>query len=591
VEHWIVADGDAYDEPTRQVVSAAEASTPWLTRRVVVLPHNTGGTPDTDGAVFLCHRVIAACAYMVPDDAWMCVLDQDNEVSRDHLAHLARCILASPSTTRWGWTLRSVIDQSGTVQCLDTVESMGNVRCTCLGAPDRLIDTNCYCFRADLARELAPLWGTTPARKEGMMEADRKVCHTLLAHEPTSWCTRQHTVKYRVDGRADSVSLDFFRRAQRSARPWDPAKKDLYILHFDKARTDAVLRRQGVHSPLDEWCLTMYDALDDGYNLINGFDSLMGLPHDAVVWMVMCHPDGLPLAELQQLKTTTHPQMCRVLYTAEGPNARHIAQWRRDTLSRCADVVVTYASGVIDGLVGAGLRVVRAPHNARFVDVSHLDDPRVCRLNQGSNTGTVCMVLEPRGGVETYTIDDLELTKLDGLRRVLVDGLGSTGFVAGTGWTVACGGDMTDPPTVLSDPEGGRMRDTKHAVDMYQAHDLALIVENCDAAGYVSEKVGDALMAGAVPLYWGSNWEADPVAADMFRRGKNVWWIDLRDVVGTSDPVDLAGSHLVGRCIREYVRSLDLEAMKRHVLEIRHEYLLARGTKAVRQAVDAVCHG
>lgn len=188
------------------------------------------------------------------------------------------------------------------------------------------------------------------------------------------------------------------------------------------------------------------------------------------------------------------------------------------------------------------------------------------------------MVLEPRAGCETYEIDGVRLTSLDGLRTALMDGSG--GFVAGTGWTAACA-QMTEPPTVLCDPHGGRMRDSMHCVDYYQKQDLAVIVENCDAAGYVSEKVGDALLAGAVPLYWGSNVDADPVSADMFRRGKNIWWIDLRDVVGTSDPAEVCAAHLVGRCIREYIRDhVDVALMKREVLAVRHQYLVARGATA-----------
>jgi hypothetical protein len=582
VEHWIVVDGQQYEQAATTLLATQESARPsWLTRRIVQLPHNTG----KDGGQYLCHRVIAACAYLVPSGWWMSVLDQDNEVYPHHLASVATCIRKAPDTMRWGWTLRGVIDQSSTVQCLDTVESMGSVRCTCLGAPDRLIDTNCYVFRADLIRELAPLFGTTPARAEGVMEADRRVAHTLLAHEPTSFCTRDWTVKYRVDGRGDSVTLDFFRRGVRGMRPWSPAKRDLYVFHFDKARTDAVLRRQQ-HFPLDEWCLTMYDAMDDTYNLIHGFDSIAGLPHDAVVLLTMCHPDGLPLAELAQLKRTTHPGMTRVLYTAEGPNKRHAAQWTHAFLSQCADVVLTYAADVRTTLERAGMRCVPYPHNARFVDVSHLDDPRVCRPNLGPGTGTACMVLEPRAGCETYEIDGVRLTSLDGLRTALMDGSG--GFVAGTGWTAACA-QMTEPPTVLRDPDGGRMRDSMHCVDYYQKHDLAVIVENCDAAGYVSEKVGDALLAGAVPLYWGSNVDADPVSADMFRRGKNIWWIDLRDVVGTSDPEEVCAAHLVGRCIRDYIRDhVDVALMKREVLAVRREYLVARGAKASRDAIDSV---
>ena len=48
-----------------------------------------------------------------------------------------------------------------------------------------------------------------------------------------------------------------------------------------------------------------------------------------------------------------------------------------------------------------------------------------------------------------------------------------------------------------------RSHDPRAAVDILSHYDVAMIVENTDAEGYVSEKLYDALIAGCLPAYYG----------------------------------------------------------------------------------------
>jgi hypothetical protein len=66
----------------------------------------------------------------------------------------------------------------------------------------------------------------------------------------------------------------------------------------------------------------------------------------------------------------------------------------------------------------------------------------------------------------------------------------------GKGWDVV--------PGVTIKHTKGKMDDPLSSIDILQHYTFALIFENCDAEGYVSEKMYDCLCAGCIPLYYGS---------------------------------------------------------------------------------------
>lgn len=587
-EHWIAVDGD----DRRAGVEASldrVAPHPQITRRVIGLPYNTG----RDGGAYLCHRIIAAAAFLVPTGWWISVLDEDNALTPDHLCLLDSAQKRVPDA-RWGYTLRTIVGPEGE-RVDDSVESTGLIRLTCLGSetvPDRLIDTNCYVVRSDLAKETAPLWGCTTARNPSDVEADRKLVQTLCVHEPKAWCTRHYTVLYTASNREDSVSLDFFLKALRSCPPWDPAKRDIYLFHFDRDKTEVALR--GEESPVGEWCPTMFDGIRDAWNPINGFDCLSGLPHDAIVFITLCHPGTLPLGLLRDLKASTHRDMQRILYTAEGPNSRHRDQWTREFLTAFADVVLTYSLPVLrDPLI----TTVSCPHNSRFLSEDTID--LYARDNLGPDTGTVAMVLEPRTGRDSYTIDETGYTCLDGLRIEVATGFGPGMTVVGQGWTriVEAMARDEDRPSIGYDRP--RFTDTCTPMDTYQKHDFSVILENTDCPGYVSEKVGDSLLAGAIPIYDGRSLhdrsfkdKAFQDAPDLriLREGRGVWWIDLGDVAAWRETrcPDLP----LGRALKEYLQANYyatrdiIRIMKGRVRDVRRDYLLAKGTPAIRAALE-----
>jgi hypothetical protein len=66
---------------------------------------------------------------------------------------------------------------------------------------------------------------------------------------------------------------------------------------------------------------------------------------------------------------------------------------------------------------------------------------------------------------------------------------------------------------------------------LYARHRFALVFENADEPGYVTEKIVNAFMGGSVPLYWGS----DGYAQRMFNRDA---FIDLADFRSAKEMVE-----------------------------------------------------
>ena len=577
ISHLLVADGHRYVESVQRIADRyPPIDRPNIQRHVIALPENTGG----DG--YLCHRIIAGFSFLTNCD-YITVLDEDNELEPCHIiAHLNAI-----GPHRWSFTLRTIIDAESRVVCHDTCESMGNVRPTCLPpGDDRLIDTNCYMLRTDLARELAPLW-VVKAREPGKLEADRQICQTLLRHEPRGGSTREFTVRYRAAVRettgetGGSVSTAFFTLGNASMRPWTPENVDLYVFHFDADQTRRVLLL-GPKNPLAEWCLTIFDDVEN-VNLIDGFECLEYLPTDAVCLVNMCHPASLPLDFLKQLKETTHPDLKVILATLEGPNIRHENQWQASFLSRYVDILMTFSRPFLDD---DSIRTMYWPHNARFL--SRVTLPHVIRENTGPGTGTIAMVLENRPNDGTYTVHTTSTaTALDHLRQKFATGIGPSLTVVGRGWNVFCDQERkAGRPSPTLGYDMPRHLDDKTPIDTYVHHDFGLIIENCGGAGavgYVSEKFSDCLVAGAIPVYWGES--IDPVGPyACMLEGKGIWWLDARDCLSVGDEAMPYGQKL--RLFLETFTPERIAEMKSHVRQHREAYLLEVGSMAYATAVS-----
>lgn len=548
ITHYIVVDGEFYEHGVRKLLGKMPKDTngPMVRQRIVILPNNTGG----DG--FVCHRINGAFPWLVNED-YVCFLDQDNLFGdAEHITSLLNSLVPG---ARWAYSLRKIIDREGNVVCNDACESLGFIAHTVLHVDDRLIDTNCYLLERELAVQISPLWNVK-ARQPGVMEADRQVCRILMEQEPLHGVSRRHSVLYRVDGRSNSVTAEFFERGN-ALRAFDASKKDLYIFHFTKEATAAYFdpcASSAQKDPLGEWCMTIWsDVCRGNYNVFDGFANLGFLPFGCVCIVVMCHPSSLPLDVLRNRK-----DLKRILYTAEGPNIRHKTQWTRSFLLSHFDVILTYWKPLLED---ESVQTVLCPHNARFLSFPKDEPLLLCNQGVGKSVG---MVLERRALRGNYMIDGHVLTCLDSLREAFALGMKEL-TVYGDGWLEFA----SEHPEISVGYSKPRHIDTNRSVDLLCKFTFALIVENCDAEGYVSEKIGDAFIAGCIPLYYGNASEHVPIPEDMY--------INIKRSSCNS------GSDI--QALLDALSNEDIENFRKRIYENRVEFLKARGSKAVSVAV------
>lgn len=477
VEHWVVTDGPEFEPAVDAVLRA------YRHRGVVhrlTLPKNTG-RGGWNG-----HRVYGALPCLVDAD-YVAYLDEDNEFEPDHLARLLRRVVDAGAA--WGFSLRALIDQDGQPvvdeagrPLVDQCESLGGLAHAFGARDDRLVDTSCYLLKRSLAVDAAPCWNLQ-ARWP-----DRRLARTLLASDAPWAALKAPTVRYRLDATAASVSADFFRDGNRRTRhAFSEAARDVYVFHFNPEATRAALAKRGTGSdPHAEWQPTMYDAVDAGaVHLVDGYANADCIPRGAAVFVALCHPEAVPWDLLR-----SRPDLRRVAYTLESPNIRHQAQWDPATLDAAFDVIMTYWEPLLRALPA---KAAFAPHNTHFRLAQPLPPP------PADPSKSVCVVLERRNLAGEYEIGGVRLRCLDSLRGEYAAALADAGMPVtahGPGWAGF-------HPGITVGHAASRASDPRRAVDHYAGHGFVLVVENCDAEGYVSEKLYDALWAGCVPLYHG----------------------------------------------------------------------------------------
>lgn len=482
LSHWVVSDGpDAEARVDEACADFEQGPVPIVRLR---LPARTGA----DG--WNGHRVYGATPWLAVESTHVAWLDDDNVPLPTHYERLVRALAASPGA-RWAHSLRAIMDEDGRHVCVDGCESLGGISHCVTGPGDYLVDTNCYLVERDLAVEMSPLWAS-PFR--GPWEPDRELCKALLAAAPHV-VVRAAGIKYRLGGSSRSVRESFF--VEGNARmAWRPERRDAYLFHFSPDATAAWLAKRDAPTDsvaLDEWQPSLWRGLAGEYNFLNGFTNYPNLPHGALCLTALCHPGDLPLEFFAE-----RPDLKRVVYTLESPNIRHSAQWSAGFLKKHFDVCLTYWKPL---LADPSVRTVPTPHNTH-----HLSLPSRLPRDPGPDRACgVVVVAECRDLRGSYEIDGVRLTCLDPLRREYVAALCAAGVPVtahGVGWD-AFGASGAAPGLVVAGSVH-RSRDPRPSVEILAGFDWVLIVENCDADGYCSEKLYDAFIAGTVPLYHGS---------------------------------------------------------------------------------------
>lgn len=277
-----------------------------------------------------------------------------------------------------------------------------------------------------------------------MPNPDRTVAHLLLTSS-VSGC----------GGISRSASVRVSSRSSFSTSRYDfVGKSDVYFFHlFPKATKEF----------LASATTTMTEK-----NALDGYENMDTIPSGAVCVASVWRADALPLDWLRKRAG----DVTRIAIMCDGPTPRNRRQWTKSFLEAHFDVVLACWMPLVAS-PPPQVRVEWCPHPIRHV-------PNVLATNRGigRSIGTVVLDRRGEGAWTTYDIDGTCLETLDVVRELYASGLRDV---------------------VVHDMETGET-----PVRFLSRFVFALVVEECAAEGYVSEKLYDAFVAGCVPLYYAS---------------------------------------------------------------------------------------
>lgn len=500
VMHVIVADGSSYHEPVCRIVSKMRQLSilHHENHRLLQLPFNTGANRMNG------HRIYAAMPWLVNSD-WVAYLDEDNWFDPTHLYHMLKAATSSATgkPVEWVHSLRKICDDTGLVLVDDNCESLGLLS-PCWNRPgEHFVDTNCLLLRRNVACALSPLWDVP-------LIADRGVSAKLIEsyHGTTS---KHYSVNYTIGpDHSCGVQAEFFMQGN-ACLGFLPDKPKLYIFHFTPELTKTLFaaclgKTHAIpmsvfglpHAPdmcaaLMHWQMSQYDALLSKYALVDGYANINNIPSGSHVFINWVSPEcHLPWPVLKRSDLYKHTLL------VEGPNIRHTRQWDNDLLCMFT-TVYTFWVPMVEGPMSLPMCKF-ARMNCHWLD---FENALHCQqlVENCVYDRSVGMVLAHRPELQgTFVVRNTILHCLDPLRLKYIKDLNNA-TVYGSGWEAAA--SSLGPGVHVAGI------DREHStVDLLQRHTFALVVENVDALGYVSEKLYDCFMAGCIPIYYGNN---DPV--------------------------------------------------------------------------------
>ena len=188
--HYIFIDGCQYEPKAREILVGSSKT------RMVELEENVGRG-------WYGHRVYAACSFLVNADI-ICYLDEDNWYEPNHVEELVKAI---ETGAQWAYSLRKIYDKHGNYICDDNCESLGKWPIY-FNNDAYHIDTSSFAVRRDVAVNIGHAW-------YGQWGADRQFFSNLKKFFPNFECTGNHSLCYRLDGNANSVTSEFFEEGNK----------------------------------------------------------------------------------------------------------------------------------------------------------------------------------------------------------------------------------------------------------------------------------------------------------------------------------------------------------------------------------------
>ena len=498
IEHYIVVDGPHFKKAVEEIL---DNNKPLNHERFIFqLPFNTG----KDSGNYLGHKIYASIGQLVRSE-WVLLADEDNWYEPEHIDSFIENINNynekpfQKNKIDWLYCLRRIVNDKHNYICDDNCESLGHLNPVFYNNNDRLIDTNCYCIRREIMINCSYIWNKIATNDN--TDPDRLFGKKLMTDYVNFICTKKYTLNYYTGNRNDSVKSDLFVNGNElifkmfKSFPWQ--REVLYIAHFDNLHTERVLNRVygGNNEPLSsvayhQWNLNFFDLLSKKFLLINAYINNQYIPAGSKIILNMCSPLELPNKLLER------KDIQKIIYTYESPNIRHQKQWDLEFLLPTFNNILTYWNPLLEIKNIVPNKIDYLPFISRF-DMTNPNDLSFI-IENTNNHKKICIILENRNIKGNYNINGIQLNAQDYLRLEYSTELGKRIYCYGSTW---------EPYKHIINycPSKNRHLDIEFVGDIMKQYTFCLIIENCNAQGYVSEKIYDALTVGCIPLYYGNN--------------------------------------------------------------------------------------
>ena len=487
IHHYIVVD-NAPDNlaKTEQVINLVEPHVN-LKRFIIPLPFQSGADKYNG------HKIYASIPQLV-ETTYTAFLDDDNILQPNHF-EVCRTMLKKKDLD-WCFTLRTCFDDAPDhPEIPDYSESLGHISHH-LSNPDYyLIDTNLYFMKTEVVKQTCHVWNRR--LNYDLNDSDKVFARVLMANFPKYDCTRQYTVRYRLNWgqyeffqKSNAMTDTVYKHQEHITKP------TLYLVHFSEEHTEKVIRRLYFQTTPDEasigfkqYQMNLVDRLKDKFFIKSAYHT----PYIPSGSNVLVHAWNMNLMPQNVL---ARKDLNKVLYTTEPPSFRHQEQWDTEFLKAYFTKIISFWSDI-------DFPRAYFPFCHQLDMTNPLDLALIQENEAPQGEYSACICLENRPFKDFYTVNGVKLKAMDNMRHVLVTQISKIMPVHcyGQTWKQE---DFKVFPNVHCHQTPSRYLDQDAPIDYYKKHTFTIVTENCNAKGWVSEKMIDAIMVGSIPIYLGN---------------------------------------------------------------------------------------
>ncbi len=498
INHFIVIDNSPINQIKTNTILNSVNEKEGIKRHIFHIPFSSG-EDNYKG-----HKIYSAIPQFVEDE-YVIFLDDDNYLEEKHIYNFVK--INNKKKYDWTYSLRNIVDSENNFICNDYCESLGFLHNVFYQKNVHLIDTNCYFIKTSILKKIAHIWNRKAQYNNN--DPDRIFGNLLMNEYPNYVCTQENTLCYRVRDDNSGVNKNLFLQGNKimlekygieNICTYQP----LYIAHFDEKNTEHIIQRiyeivkkkdtltNVLNISFKQWQLNLLDCIGTKVLCINAYTAKY-IPSNSICLVHMCHKENLPKNILSR------NDIYKILYTIESPNIRHQEQWDLQFFEKNFDIIITYWESIFEK---RNFNTIYHPFVYRLTNYEY--DMKYINDDTSNKMKSACILLENRDFSNTYKINDVELHACDYMRKIVVKNISNIMkvYCYGKSWENWVLNENNK--NIIYQETESRFLDKDKTIDYYNIHYFSIILENCDAIGYVSEKIFDAWMVSSIPIYYGN---------------------------------------------------------------------------------------